>query len=136
MTETLAEVVVDASAVVRGLTSEGTAGSLLDELAAGVTVGHASELIVAEVSNALLQVVRAEHGALDDAHALLRTLVESPLVVYELTPLAPAALALAARTRLSAYDALYAVLARVLEVPLVTADRRLADAVPGSVLVA
>lgn len=136
MTETRAEVVVDASAVVRGLSSEGDAARLLDEIAAGATVGHASGLIVAEVSSALSLAVRAEHRALDDAQALLRNLIESPLVMHELAPLAPAALELAARTRLSAYDTLYAVLARSLEVPLVTADRRLAEAVEDAVLVA
>jgi predicted nucleic acid-binding protein len=43
---------------------------------------------------------------------------------------------LAATTRLSAYDSFYAVLARALGMPLVTADRRLAEAVPESMLVA
>lgn len=38
--------------------------------------------------------------------------------------------------RSSAYDAFHAVLAHALEAPLVTADRRLALAVPGAVLVA
>ena len=37
---------------------------------------------------------------------------------------------------LSAYDAFYAVLAAGLAAPLVTADRRLAEAVPDSILVA
>ncbi|MGH3133399.1 MAG: PIN domain-containing protein [Gaiellaceae bacterium] len=53
-----------------------------------------------------------------------------------MTPLAPSAIALAAGSRLSAYDSFYAVLAAALGLPLVTADRRLAAAVPGSVLVA
>ena len=47
----------------------------------------------------------------------------------------PAALELAATRRLSGYDALYVVLAEALEVPLVTADRRLAELVPDAVLV-
>ncbi|HSJ94180.1 MAG TPA: type II toxin-antitoxin system VapC family toxin [Gaiellaceae bacterium] len=134
MTETSAEVVVDASVVVRGLTSEGDAARLLDEIAAGAATAHGPELVVAEVSNALALAVRAERRALDDAQALLRTLVDSPLVLHATTPLAPAALELAATTRLSAYDAFYAVLARSLDVPLVTADRRLSESVAGSAL--
>jgi predicted nucleic acid-binding protein len=135
VTETHAEVVVDASVAVRGLTSEGeAAASLLDELAAGTKLGHAPALLVAEVSSALALAVRAERRALEDARELLRTLVESPLVLHELTPLAPAAFELAATTRLSAYDAFYAVLARALGIPLVTADRRLGEAIPGALI--
>jgi predicted nucleic acid-binding protein len=134
--ETPAEVVIDASVAVRGLTSEGDwAAGLFDELAAGTIVGHAPELIVAEVSSALAVAVRAERRALEDALELLRTLVDSPLVLHEVAPLAPAAVELAATTRVSAYDSFYAVLARALEMPLVTADRRLGEAVPGAVLV-
>jgi len=50
-------------------------------------------------------------------------------------PLA-AALDVAITTGLSAYDAFYAVLSATIGVPLVTADRKLAAAVPGAVLVA
>jgi predicted nucleic acid-binding protein len=46
----------------------------------------------------------------------------------------PSAVELAATRRLSAYDAFYAFLAEALDVPLVTADRRLAKLVPGTVL--
>jgi predicted nucleic acid-binding protein len=49
--------------------------------------------------------------------------------------MASAAIDLAVRMGLSAYDAFYAVLAATLDAPLVTADRKLADAVPGAVLV-
>jgi predicted nucleic acid-binding protein len=135
MTETVAEVVVDASVVARGLTTEGVAAAVLDEIAAGVTVGHAPDLIVAEVSSVLAVSVRAERRSLDDAQMLFRSFVASPVELHHTTPLAPAAIELAATTQLSAYDSFYAVLARALEIPLVTADRRLAAAVADSVLI-
>lgn len=135
MSETPAEVVVDASAAVRGITTDGDAARLFDSVVAGTTVGHAPALIVAEVASALSLAVRMERRALADALALLRVLTECPIRLHEVTFLAPAALEIAATTRVSAYDAFYAVLARSLEVPLVTSDRRLADAVPGSMLV-
>lgn len=135
MPETPAEIVVDASVVVRGLTSEGVAAALYDEIASGQVVAHAPELIVAEVSNALAVGVRTERRALDDAQALLRAFLETPCVLHATTPLAPAALALAATTQLSAYDAFYATLASALEVPLATADRGLAALVPNAILV-
>jgi predicted nucleic acid-binding protein len=133
---TLAEAVVDASVVVRGLTTEGDAAVVLDQIAAGTTVGHAPDLLVAEVSNALALAVRIERRSLDDAQSLFGILAASPIELHSTGPLAPAAIELAAMSDLSAYDSFYAVLAAALEVPLVTADRRLAAAVPGAVRVA
>jgi predicted nucleic acid-binding protein len=49
--------------------------------------------------------------------------------------LAPAALSAAIGLELSAYDAAYAALAEALDTVLVTADRRLAGAVPRAELV-
>jgi predicted nucleic acid-binding protein len=133
---TLAEAVLDASAVVRGLTAEGDAAAVLDDVAGQRTRAHAPDLVVAEVANALAVAVRADRRSLPDAQALLGVLAAVPMTVHASTPLAPAALELAAEGQLSAYDALYAVLSRALDVPLVTADRRLAAAVPDAVLVA
>ena len=133
---TLAEAVVDASVVVRGLTTEGDAADVLDRIAEGATVGHAPELLVAEVSNALALAVRTEGRSLGDAQSLFGLLAASPIELHATAPLAPAAIELAATSDLSAYDSFYAVLAAALEVPLVTADRRLAAAVPGTVRVA
>lgn len=121
--------------MVRGLTAEGSAADALDQIGAGVLIGHAPDLLVAEVSNALAVVVRAEQRSLDDAQSLLNTVVDGPIELHPATAIAPAALELAATTQLSAYDSMYAVLARALGFPLVTADRRLADALPCSVLV-
>lgn len=131
---TLAEAVLDASAVVRALTSDGEAAELFDHVAGGKTVGHAPELVVAEVSSALALAVRTERRSLRDAQTLLELLAASPIRLHSTAPLAPAAIELAATSELSAYDAFYAVLSRALDVPLVTADRRLAASVRGALL--
>lgn len=128
-------VVVDASIVVRGLTTPGAAANVLGEIDAGDTVAHAPDVIVAEVSNALAVAVRTERQSLEDARDALELFAAYPIELHRGMELAPAALELACAGGLSAYDAFYAVLAHVLEVPLVTADRRLAAAVAGSVLV-
>lgn len=132
---TLAEAVVDASVVMRGLTTKGAAADMFDQIAAGATVGHAPDFLVVEVSNALALAVRTERRSLEDAQALFRLLVASPIELHPSAPLAPTAIELAATSVLSAYDSFYAVLAAALEVPLVTADRRLAATTPGSLLV-
>ena len=133
---TLAEAVVDASVVVRALTSEGEAANLFDQVAEGAAVGHAPDLLVAEVSNAMALAVRTDRRSLEDAQSLLELLDASSIRLHPTMPLAQAAIELAGTSELSAYDAFYAVLARALGVPLVTADRRLAAAVQGSVLLA
>jgi predicted nucleic acid-binding protein len=133
---TLAEAVLDASVFVRGLTTQGEAADLLDDIAGGKSVGHAPDFVVAEVTNVLALAVRTERRSLKDAQSLLELLVASPLQLHPADRLAPAALELAASSELSAYDAFYAVLAYALEAPLVTADRRLAESVPMAVLVA
>ena len=132
---TLAEAVLDASVVVRGLTTDGAAADLFDRIVDGGTRGHAPDLIIAEVSSALAVAVRIERRSLEDAQLLLGLLVASPIELHPATPLAGPAIELAATSNLSAYDSFYAVLAAVLDVPLVTADRRLAAAIPDAVLV-
>jgi predicted nucleic acid-binding protein len=129
------ELVFDASTVVRGLTTVGDAAELLGRVSKGELGGHAPDVIVAEVANAFTLAVRVERRALGEALQLFAHFERSALELHPIKPMAPAAIDLAVRTGLSAYDALYAVLSTTLNAPLVTADRRLAAAVPGAVLV-
>jgi len=132
---TRAEVVLDASAVVRGLSREGRASEVVDGVLAGATAAHAPDLVIAEIASALSLAVRTEARSLAAAQEALELVAASPIVVHACGPLAPAALEVSATSQLSAYDAFYAVLARALDVPLVTADRKLAAAVPEAVLI-
>lgn len=131
---TPAELVVDASVVVRGLTTEGPAGATLELITKGEARADAPDLIVAEVSNALALAVRTGRFGLPSAQLLLSSVVDGPIQLHPSTALAPAAIELATESGLSAYDAFYAVLAALLSVPLVTADRRLSEAVPNAML--
>jgi predicted nucleic acid-binding protein len=120
--------VVDASAMIVALLGRsGQAAALRLRLAAEVC--HAPHLIDAEVGNVLRRHVLRDDLAAGDAEELLH--LSRPLVDhrYQMTgSLGTAAWAL--RQNVSFYDGLYAALAAVLAVPLVTADRRLSRA-PG-----
>ncbi len=134
---TAPEIVIDASALVRGLLGEGEdAAAIVGEIWDRTVEAHAPDLIGAESTHALVRLARA--GRLDprDARRLADDIDRTPLERHPSVGQASTALAMALSTGLSGYDAFYAVLAEALEAPLVTADRRLADAMPGAVLVA
>lgn len=70
----------------------------------------------------------------DDARSVLEVVTVLPFAVISLPLLVRAALDLALARGLTAYDACYAVLAEATDAVLVTADVRLAAAVPRSAL--
>lgn len=132
---TAGRAVLDANVFVRSAVQRSTeARERLDAVEADELDGHVPELVYVEVGNALLKYVRTGQMSAADAAAALQTVVAFPLRAHRLRELAPGAVALAIETGLSAYDCCYAILAKSLDAPLVTADRRLAAAVPNAEL--
>lgn len=129
--------VLDASVFVRSAVQRSTgAREWLAAVEADELDGHVPELVYAEVAGSFVKYVRSGVMSASDAVAALDTVVAFPLQTHRLSDLASGALSLAVDTGLSAYDCCYAVLAELLEIPLVTADRRLAAAVPRAELLA
>jgi predicted nucleic acid-binding protein len=121
--------------MLRGLFPAGEKPDLLVGMGERALRGHAPDLIVAEVANALVVLVRAGQRSLEEARTAFAVFRSSPIELHSSVAFASEAIELAAAGRLSADDAFYAVLAEALDIPLVTADRRLASAVAHSVLV-
>jgi predicted nucleic acid-binding protein len=90
--------------------------------------------VYAELASALTQSVRARLLGAQDAAEIIDDVLRLPLRSHSQATIATASLALALEHGLSAYDASYLALAQSLDVPLVTADRRLAGAAPASEL--
>ncbi len=90
---------------------------------------HVPHLAVVEVVSVLRGWVRAGHVTRSRAEAALDDLSDLPAMRWPADPLLPRIWAL--RDNLSAYDATYVALAEALDATLVTADARLARAVPG-----
>jgi predicted nucleic acid-binding protein len=120
-------VVVDAAVAVKWFIPEIHA----TEAACLLEPGHqllAPDLLMPEVGNVLWKKVRRGELRTEEAHQVLRGLSFVPLEVHASSRLLPAALEIAVATGRTVYDSLYLALAEASRCRLVTADRRLVNA--------
>jgi predicted nucleic acid-binding protein len=119
-------IVVDASVLIPALVDQGASGALARErLAQDVYV---PELADVEVLSVVRREVLAGRMSAERGVAVLEDYRDLGLQRFPHLPLLPRAWQL--RAAVSAYDAQYVALAELLDVPLITADRRLSRA-PG-----
>jgi predicted nucleic acid-binding protein len=120
--------VVDASVLAPVVADEGDDGQRFRERLRGETV-IGPDLLRLEVVSVLRR--HADNGSLTDeqANGAVEDLLAFPITVFPTTPLLGRVWQL--RHNLSAYDGCYVALAEAVEHPLLTADRRLANA-PGT----
>ena len=121
-------IVIDASAMVDALLSVGAADVAAQRLSASGGLAHAPHLLDLEVTQVLRR--RATAGLIPETRCLaaLDDLTKAPLLRHPHEFLLPRIWEL--RHNFSAYDAVYVALAEYLGAPLLTRDRRLANA-PG-----
>jgi predicted nucleic acid-binding protein len=117
-------VVVDASALGAIAFDDEKAGDVVVRLNGEAL--HVPSLFPLEMTNATLSRCRRAPALAERLVAGLTRVLEMPMAIHAVDPLA--VFALAVETGLTAYDAAYLWLARDLDVPLVTLDRQLAAA--------
>jgi predicted nucleic acid-binding protein len=120
-------VVLDASAFVRAET-ETTAGAVLARGRIASATVHAPHLIVAEVGNVARRLTG--RGIVSSERGLALVVAAEEAVDRHYAHGALTHLAWLLRAKVTFYDGLYVALAATLGLPLLTADRKLADA-PG-----
>ena len=123
----MSELAVDASVAVKWFLPE-----IHGDAALRVLERHAPlvapDLLFAEVGNVLWKRARRREASMQEARATLTALVKLPLHVYPARSLIHLALEIADRAGRSVYDSVYVALAVLRRCQLVTADRRLYDA--------
>jgi len=134
MTSDLGTFVLDCSVVAKLFVSEpysDLAGELLVGLghSAGPVV-HVPDLLFVECANTLRKWVVRFGLPPEHARSSVECLLQLPFEVAPTVDLLPAATRLALARGVSVYDACYVALGRQLDVPLLTADHRLANALP------
>lgn len=90
---------------------------------------YAPDLLYAEVGNVLWKRVLRNDISTEKAFTIIGALKSAPLHITETRLLAKEALEISIRVRRTFYDSLYLALASIQECPMVTADRRLYEAV-------
>lgn len=93
------------------------------------------DLFYIECANILLKYTRRFGRSLEDSQADIADLKLFSLKPTSTSQLMEDALLLASEKRLTAYDACYAVLAQNLDVPLITADKQLAEAIESAIFI-
>lgn len=124
-------IVLDASAAIEWLLQTSKAGAIEERLfsdAADMGAWHAPHLLDLEVAQVLRKHVAAGIVTAPRAREALEDLMALPLIRYSHDLFLPRIWEL--RDNLTAYDAAYVALAEILDVPLVTCDRNIAEA-PG-----
>ena len=129
MSPTGSEIVIDASALVRGVVvGEPQAVEWVERIALRDVQGIAPDHVYVEVANSLRGYLRARWIEADAADERISAVLDLPLTTFPSRLLARQALGLTQTRGVSAYDGLYLALALGFGARLVTADRRLATA--------
>jgi predicted nucleic acid-binding protein len=104
--------------------------SLRAALGTGELEAHVPDLAFNEVANTLWKAARFSDWTAAGVRTAVADLIDLPLVAHESREYLRDAVALALDHTLTVYDASYVGLAKALELPLFTADRKLIRAAP------
>ncbi len=123
--------VIDASVLIKFYVPEvlfGRAERLLAKVEKGDIELSAPDLIYPEVGNILWKKNRLKELTHSEVEEITDAILSFPLKIEASKPLLPLALDIAIACGITVYDAIYVSLAKVYETAMMTADRKLVDA--------
>ena len=123
--------VVDASVLIKFYVPEvlfDRAERLLAKVEKGDIELSAPDLIYPEVGNILWKKQRLKELTRPEAEEITDAILSLPLKIEASRPILPLAIDIAIACGITVYDAIYVSLAKVYETTMITADRKLADA--------
>jgi len=123
--------ILDASVAAKWFTEEENAEEALSLLGGGTAL-HAPDYFWLEMDSIFCKWIRRGVISADDAKLSRETLRQVPIQEHPFAPLQDSAYTIASQTGQSIYDCLYVALAALLKGKMVTADRRLHDALRDS----
>ncbi len=123
--------VIDASVIIKAYVPEilsDKAAEVMARVADGELLLSAPDLLYPEIGNILWKKHRLHELTLAEVNEIVDAMSALPIKIEASLPIFPLAVPLAIKCGITAYDAMYVTVATIYETKLLTADRRLVEA--------
>jgi predicted nucleic acid-binding protein len=123
--------VIDASVVIKFYVPEilsDHAGEVLSRVANGEVLLYAPDLVYPETGNVLWKKQRRRELTTEEVDEIVNAINALPMIIEPSKPILPLALSIAVQSGITVYDAMYVAIARIYETKMITADKKLTDA--------
>jgi predicted nucleic acid-binding protein len=123
--------VIDASVVIKAYVPEilsDQADDVLARVSAGELALFAPDLLYPETGNILWKKHRLNELALAEVDEIVDAISALPIKIEASRPVMPLAVAIATQSGITVYDAMYVAVASIYETMMITADRKLVEA--------
>ena len=123
--------VIDASVVIKAYVPEimsDKAEEVMSRVANGELVLLAPDLLYPETGNILWKKRRLHELTLAEVDEIVNAISALPIKIEASRPVMPLAVTIAMHSGITVYDAMYVALARIYETRMITADKKLVDA--------
>jgi predicted nucleic acid-binding protein len=123
--------VIDASVVIKAYVPEilsDKAEEVMSRLADGELVLLAPDLLYPETGNILWKKRRLHELTLAEVDEIVNAISALPIKIEASRPVMPLAVTIAMHSGITVYDAMYVAVARIYETRMITADKKLVDA--------